>query len=211
MRLSAWILVGFATLTAAVILAFLGLTAYNLGVRPSATPAPVPLKQDVPLVTWLDPSRGSAAPKTTIIEYASYSCQYCQGVETDLKKLLANHSDVRLVWKDLPDPNVLGSDVAAEAAQCAKSQGKFWEFHDQLFADPSATTSVQLSVIAQNLGLDTTAFNNCLENNDMQPFVEHTVSEAAALGIDGEPYFFINGKRQSGALSYDQFEAEISH
>jgi protein-disulfide isomerase len=209
MRHSAWIFVVFAALMAAVVLVFFGLTAYNLGVKPSATVAPAPLKQNAPLVTWLDPSRGSATPKHLIVEYASYSCQYCQSTEPDLKKLLANHPDVRLVWKDLPDSNVTGSEMEAEAAQCAKSQGKFWEFHDRLFADPSATTSVQFALIAQNLGLDLTAFNSCVTNNDMQPFVEHTVSEAQALGLDGEPYFFIDGTRHSGALPYDQLEAAV--
>ena len=211
MRHSAWIFIVFATLAAAVLLTFFGLTALNLNTKSNAPPAAPPLKQDAPLVTWLDPSLGPANAKNTIVEYASYSCQYCQDVEANLKKLLAARTDVRLVWKDLPDPNVDGSELAAEAAQCAKSQGKFWEFHDRIFADPSATTSVQLALIAQNLGLDTAAFNSCLENNDMQPFVEHTVSEAAALGIDGEPYFFINGTRRSGALSYEQLEAAINH
>lgn len=209
MRHSAWIFIAFAILISAVTLLFFGLTALNMGVKPKAVETPAPPKQDAPFVTWLDPSLGPADAKNTIVEYASYACQYCQSVDKDLKKLLANYPNVRLVWKDLPNSNFVGSDLAAEAAQCAKSQGKFWEFHDRLFTNPNATNSVQLAMIAQDLGLDTASFNACVQTREMKPFVERTVNEAVALGIDSEPYFFINGQRHSGALSYEQLEATV--
>lgn len=210
MRPGAWIFITLAALAGIAVLFFFGLTLQNLVGQSSTTTAPnAPVKQDGPNVSWLDPAVGSASATHVIVEYASYACRYCRSVENDLKRLLATRSDVRLVWKDLPETGDNGSQLAAEAAQCAKSQGKFWEFHDQLFSDSSANSTVQLSLIAQNLGLDTDAFNACLTNRDQRPFVEHSMTEAEALGIDGIPYFFINGQRHSGALSYEQLEAAV--
>lgn len=162
----------------------------------------IPLTQ--PLVSFVDPWKGAESPRIIIIEYGDYACPYCRQMEASIDRLLTERDDVRFVWKDLPNSVHPGADIAAEAAQCAKDQGKFWEFHDTLFKQSSLFNQTSLMLAANNINLDLETFGNCLAGGKKKYLIQRSVTEAEALEIDGTPYFFINGQRYSGQLNYDQ-------
>jgi protein-disulfide isomerase len=116
---------------------------------------------------------------------------------------------VQIVFRDLPlsmHPNAQG---AAEAAQCAHEQGKFWEYHDKLFASQQALGRDQLKQYATDLGLDAAAFNACFDAGKPKDSIAQDAKDAEALGVTGTPAFFINGRFVSGALPYEAFASII--
>ncbi|MGA8868634.1 MAG: thioredoxin domain-containing protein [Candidatus Sulfotelmatobacter sp.] len=138
----------------------------------------------------------------TLIEFADYECPYCQKVAPDLKKLQAEFGDkVAYTYRDFPLPMHPQAEKAAEAARCAGEQGKFWEFHDELFQSKELDFD-QLKVHAQALKLDTARFNKCLDSGDEAAAVGQDRKEGQRLGLTGTPSFFINGHFLSGAVDY---------
>lgn len=165
-----------------------------------------------PQVTFLDPTIGPADAKVTIVEFADFRCPHCVAVGAEIKKILnAYPGDVRLVWKDFPFlPPADLSWQAHEAARCAGEQKKFWEYHDALFADQKYYSALYFLELASTLSLDKEMFTECLRSGKMKPLVRRSFDEGEALGIDGAPYFFINGERWSGELTKEKIEEFMS-
>lgn len=217
MRWKPWLVLASIAVLAVGIFAFFSQTA----LKPAGSPGTPPeerragekvagLKQEQPLITFIDPAKGPVDAAITVIEYGDYVCPFCRGAEENINRLLAVRPDaVRFVWKDLPNEMHPGADLAAEAGLCAKQQGKFWEYRDRLFAEAGFPSQTSLTLIANELGLDLPSFGQCLVSREMRPLIERNVAEAEALGIDGTPYFFINGKRYPGQLSYEQLEEAV--
>ncbi len=159
---------------------------------------------DAPNVTFIDQILGPKNAKITIVEFGDYLCPHCRTSELAVRKLLSERpASVRYVWKDMPSPIHGGADTAAEAGLCAGKQGAFWKFHETLFNHSGSYDETSLTFEAGQNGLDTQAFAECLRSRSMRPFVERTVEEGLALGIDALPTFFIDGKRHVGALTYE--------
>ncbi|MGA8764369.1 MAG: thioredoxin domain-containing protein, partial [Candidatus Sulfotelmatobacter sp.] len=138
----------------------------------------------------------------TLIEFADYECPYCQKVSPDLRKLQAEFGDkVSLTYRDFPLPMHARAEKAAEAARCAGEQGKFWEFHDELFQSKELDFD-QLKVHAQRLKLDSASFAKCLDTGAEAAAVGLDRKEGIRLGLTGTPSFFINGHFLSGAVDY---------
>lgn len=161
----------------------------------------LPLEE--PLVSFVDPWKGSDSPAITIIEYGDYACPFCRQASETINTMLLTHRDVRFIWKDLPSSLHAGSDIAAEAAHCAKDQGKFWEYHEMLFSQLDVFNHTSLTLSASDLGLDVDRFGKCLSGREKRHLIERSISEAEALNIDGTPYFFVNGKPYSGQMTYE--------
>lgn len=100
---------------------------------------------------------------------------------------------VRLVYKHLPLLGP-GSIAAAEAAQCANAQGKFWPYHDAVVLPPGAVDTVRLKRAAADAGLNRAAFDSCVERRQYRPTIEHAIEEAARYGIKTAPSFLVNGR-----------------
>ncbi len=167
------------------------------------TSAPSPI--DAPFVTFVDPAKGPADAEVTIVEFGDHACPYCRTTQGAVDRLLSEYpSRVRFVWKSAPSPLHPGAETAAEAALCAQRQGRFWDFHDRLFAEPSTFDQASMVILANELRLDGVAFGECLASDAARPLVERTVLEARALGVTGIPTLFINGVRHEGAMSYEQ-------
>ena len=98
---------------------------------------------------------------------------------------------------------------AHEAAQCANDQGKFWEYHDKLFANQKALDKDSLIKYASDLQLDGESFAACLDSGKFSADVRQDVSDGQAVGVTGTPAFFINGRFLNGAVPYEQFAAII--
>ena len=94
---------------------------------------------------------------------------------------------------------------AAEATECADDQGKFWEYHDLVFANQSAIDVDSLKGYADQLGLDIATFNDCLDSGKYEQEVLQDVQDGRAAGVTGTPAFFINGELVSGAIPFEDY------
>ena len=102
-----------------------------------------------------------------------------------------------------------GSQSAAEATECAAEQGAFWAYHDQLYDRGGALGNESLKQFAADLGLDTTAFNLCLDSRKYSSLVDTQTAMTASLGIGGTPAFLINGEPVIGAQPFEVFQQII--
>jgi protein-disulfide isomerase len=128
-----------------------------------------------------------------------------------LKRLRENYGDrVRIVWKDFPLTAIHPEAFkAAEAGQCAREQGKFWEYHDRLFANQQALQTESLKKYAADTGLDTAKFGACLDTAKYSDRVQEQMGIGARLGVSSTPTVFVNGRLVSGAQPYEVFAAVI--
>ena len=94
---------------------------------------------------------------------------------------------------------------AAEATECADDQGKFWEYHDAVFANQSAIDVESLKGYAAQLDLDTGAFDDCLDEGKQSSEVEKDAEDGRAAGVSGTPAFFVNGELVSGAIPFEDY------
>jgi protein-disulfide isomerase len=98
---------------------------------------------------------------------------------------------------------------AAEAAEAAHQQGKFWEMHDKIFSQQRALSAAKYLEYAKEIGLDVERFSKDLKSKAVQGRINGDKKEAAALGVTGTPGFFINGRFLSGAKPYGEFKTMI--
>jgi protein-disulfide isomerase len=161
-----------------------------------------------------DPTRVRGNPKApvTIVEFSDFQCPFCKKAQVTLKDLLTKYNGrVKLAYRDFPMRTLHPqSQMAAEAAGCAGQQGKFWEYHDALFAtDQSKLDQAGLTATARSVGLDEKSFTSCLAEGKFKAQIEQDVQEGTKAGVAGTPGFFINGEFVSGARPEAEFEKII--
>ena len=158
-----------------------------------------------------DPALGTEAAPVTLIEFSDFQCPFCARVMPTLKKIKQTYGDkVRIVWKDFPLTSIHPQAFkAAEAAQCAREQGKFWELHDVLFANQQALLPDDLKKHAAGIGLDVAKFNTCFDASKYGERVQQHMSAGTQLGVSSTPSIFINGRLVSGAQPYEVFAGII--
>ncbi len=151
------------------------------------------------------PRRGPAGAPITIVEFSDYQCPYCKRVAPTLRDVLNRYGDqVSLVFKDLPLSIHPQARKAAEAARCAGEQGRYWDYHDALFAAPALHDAV-FGELARSIGLDAPRFQECLASGRHRAGVEADARQAEELGISGTPAFLINGILLGGAQPLEAF------
>ena len=158
-----------------------------------------------------DPSLGSPSAKVTIIEYGDFGCPTCRGWEQAgvLKQIVATYGDqVHFVWRDYPIITAQ-SPQAADAGQCAFDQGKFWQYHDLLYAKAPAMSISDLKSYAAQIGLNTAQFDQCLNSGEDQAKINQSITEARGYGFIGTPSFIVNGQKVIGPASFSQFKSMI--
>ena len=159
-----------------------------------------------------DPARLRGNPKAAvmIVEFSDYQCPYCRSVEPTVKQVLAKYGDkVSLSYRDFPLTAIHSQAmISAEASRCALEQGKFWEYHDQLFT-ASKLEKNDLIEYARNLKLDDKRFESCLTSEKYKADIEKDEQAGRKAGVNGTPGFFINGLEISGAKPKDEFERVI--
>jgi Na+/H+ antiporter NhaA len=147
-----------------------------------------------------DHIRGPAKALVTIVEYGDFECPYCGQAEPVIRDLLAGHGEVRYVWRHLPLNDVHPrAQLAAEAAEAAAIQGKFWEMHDLLLERQDHLLTSDLIRYAGDLGLDTARFRADLARRAGAARIAEDVDTADLSGVSGTPTFFINDRRHYGA------------
>jgi protein-disulfide isomerase len=158
-----------------------------------------------------DPVLGPANAPVTIVEFSDFQCPFCQRVEPTLKRVRETYGNrVRIVWKDFPLTSIHPQAFkAAEAAQCAREQGKFWEYHDVLFRNQQALQVESLKKYAADTGLDSATFDSCLDTSKYATRVQAQMGVGSELGVNSTPAVFINGRLLSGAQPYETFTAVI--
>jgi Na+/H+ antiporter NhaA/predicted DsbA family dithiol-disulfide isomerase len=164
----------------------------------------------VPVDPGRDHVRGPDDAPVTVVEYGDFECPYCGQAEPVVRELLADYGDLRYVWRHLPLTDVHPhAQLAAEAAEAAARQGKFWEMHDQLLLHQDALTAKDLIRDAAELGLNADQFTRDMRGRTGQQKVISDVDSADLSGVSGTPTFFINGRRHHGAYDIDTLSAAV--
>ena len=155
--------------------------------------------------------RGNPDAPVTIVEFADFECPYSQLVEQSLKEVLEKYKGrARLGFRDFPLSHIHPqAQQAAEASRCAGEQGKFWEYHDLLFATQGKLDLAGLTDQARAAGLELERFTACLSGGKFKTSVNADLQIGMASGVTGTPAFYINGVPLSGAQSPDAFELII--
>ncbi|MGB9673799.1 MAG: DsbA family protein [Anaerolineales bacterium] len=156
-----------------------------------------------------------------IIDYSDFQCPYCGRFARETEPLIIeNYIKTGKVYFEFipygPGGIPIGQESAdaAMAAFCAGDQGKFWEYHDILFANQTGEnvgdfTLKRLSAFAQTLGLNMDQFNSCMKSKKFESKLQEGIAQGKKANIGGTPSFLINGKLVEGALPYEEFKKEI--
>ncbi len=179
---------------------------------PIAAPAGAPAKVVLQKISIPEtaPSIGPADAKVTIVEWSDFQCPFCSRAKGTVDQVREQYgNDVRVVFRHQPLPFHPQAQIAAEASMAAHEQGKFWEYHDKLFANAKALMRTDLERYAQELGLDMAKFKAALDTGKYKAVVQADAAEGARVGANGTPTFFINGRKLVGAQPVDAFKREI--
>jgi len=159
--------------------------------------------------TMDQPSLGKANAPVTIVAFTDYQCPSCAAMHPELERLVKEYGDkVRLVTRDFPLSQHTEAFKAAEAAEAARDQGKYWEYIQILLRNQSALTVDKLKGYATELALDRTKFDSALDSGKFAESVQHDIEDGMKLGINGTPAIFINGRRVS-AKGYDELKTIV--
>lgn len=166
----------------------------------------------VPPVTERDHVQGPATAPVTLVEYGDFECPYCGQAYEIVKQLKQEYGDeVRFVFRNFPLTEVHPhAEDAAEAAEAAADQGKFWEMHDRLFENQGALDEAHLAAYARILSLNEDEFERDLEDHAHRARVEQDVLSGEESGVQGTPTFFINGVRYDGSYDLNSLSRAIS-
>lgn len=154
-----------------------------------------------------NPSFGRPDSKVRIVEFSDFQCQYSREVFSTVREILSRYrDDVYFVFRDFPVAELHAQAVsAALAGRCANEQDKFWPMHDKLFLNQDKLLPEDINMYAQEIGLDTKKFNNCLAQNKFNSQIEQDFAAGVSFGVQGTPTFFINGVKVSGAIPRQTF------
>lgn len=163
--------------------------------------------------------KGKLDAKVTLVEFSDFQCPACGAAFPTVRTVFEKYKDrIRFVYRHFPLTTIHPFAItAAEASECADQQGKFWELHDALFEQQSIWTAFaglssaksEIRSIAIQIGLEPTAFDQCMASRQTLSKVQADMDAAVRFGINSTPTFFVNGKKLEGALSVDAFSREI--
>ena len=165
--------------------------------------APPTTAPSAPKLTGLDFSaaqtKGNPNGNIVMVEYSDFQCPYCGRVIPTIAQVIANYNNVKFIFRQFPLSFHENAQKAAEASLCAAQQNKFWELHDKMYADQNALSVSDIKGYAATLGLDTNAFNSCLDSGSMASEVAKENAEGAGMGIRGTPGFLVYAKTDKSA------------
>jgi protein-disulfide isomerase len=159
-----------------------------------------------------NPAIGPQGAPVTIIEFSDYQCPYCRQWYSEVyQRLLQNYPDkIRFVYRDFPLSSIHpDAAAAAEAANCAGEQGRYYDYHDELFGGELGLGAQAYVQYAKELGMDLAKFNDCMSTHRFKGEVDADTQYAENLGVRSTPTFFINGVAIIGAQPYEAFQQVI--
>ncbi len=141
-------------------------------------------------------------------EFSEFDCVECKKVFYELRKIRNEYSNnITFIYRHFPIN--AASKKTAEAAECAKDQGRFWEYHDKLYANQALLGVDDLKRYASDLSLDILKFNDCLDKSIKENYVKSDFEKGKKRGIKSGPVLFIAGKKFAGNLTYEDIRVLI--
>ena len=200
-----------------------GLVYSKLMARARTSPTPAPAQPNQPaakgpgaaaeiykVAVGDAPTKGGKQPKVTIVEFSDFQCPFCSRVNPTIATLMKDYgNDIQVAFRHLPLPFHENAMPAAEAAEAAREQGKFWEMHDKLFANNTALDRASLEKYGQEIGLNMGKFKAAMDSHKFKDRIKHDSDDAEKFGARGTPNFFINGRNLRGAQPVEAFKAAI--
>jgi protein-disulfide isomerase len=162
-------------------------------------------------ITPEDHNQGPENAEVTLVEYGDYECPHC-GRAYPIVKQVQKHfgKRVRLVFRNFPLAEMHPhAEAAAEVAEFAGAQGKFWEMHDLLFENQTRLGDALFAELARKLKLSTSAMEQALEQNTFEARVRADFSGGVRSGVNGTPTFFINGHRHDDSFDFETLVSAI--
>jgi len=162
-------------------------------------------------VTADDHVRGRPDAPVTVLEYGDYECPYCRGAARDVQEMLARYPDtVRFVFRNFPIAQLHPhAEQAAEAAEAAGAQGKFWPMYELLLQPASHLDLASLLDYAADLGLDVGRFRTEISGQAYAAKIERDVREGVRDGVNATPKFYVDGERIDGKVPLEGLEDAI--
>ena len=159
-----------------------------------------------------DHAQGPATAPVTLVEYGDYECPHCGAAYPVVKKLQKKlGKSLRFIYRNFPLTSIHPlAERAAEAAEAAGAQGKFWEMHDWIFEHQDTLEAADLLKAAKALGLDPKKFASEMESEAHLPRVREDFKSGIRSGVNGTPTFFINGARHDRPPSYEDLLAALN-
>ena len=211
-RTNLWLLL----IAGIIVLALAALIYFNN--RSQSQVATPPVTTSLPAEMVNRNLKGAADAPVVVTVFSDFECPACktfaEGSGKTLEEAYIKTGKVRFEYKHYPLPQHEPSATnAANAAECAADQGKFWEMHDYLFQEQgkqgtNTFTQIRLETMAKELGLNTGAFNKCLSSRDHAQAIQEDVTEARNLIVTGTPTVYVNGQKIANP-SYDSIKAAI--
>ena len=160
-----------------------------------------------------DHVEGAENAQVTLIEYGDYECSYCGQAYPIVKKVQEEMGDkMQFVFRNFPLGQVHPhAQKAAEAAEIAATDDKFWEMHDLLYENQDALDEASLKDYAAQIGLDADKFAEDLDGGKYEEKVQADFMGGAENGVNGTPSFFINGTRLDGSWDYESLLAALQN
>lgn len=161
-----------------------------------------------------DPSLGNPEAAVTLVEFGDFQCPFCARLfhETlpQIKEQYVKTGKVRFVYRDFPLSSIHAmAQKAAEAAECADEQEKFWPYHDMLYQRQQSLSIANFKTWASEIGLNSAQFDACLDSGKYTDEVQKDLSAGQLAGVTGTPATFVNGRLISGAVPFETFKAVI--
>lgn len=169
---------------------------------------------------------GKESAPVVVEEFADFECPSCGRfatiTEPDVRKRLIETGQVFYKYYDFPLPMHKNTEAASNAAACAEEQGKFWEMHDQLFAgqdqwglganegEVTDNPGPVFAGYAKTIGLNMPQWQQCFDSHKYQPRINANAAEALRRHVEETPTFFVNGRMQAGAISFDQMQQLVN-
>jgi protein-disulfide isomerase len=164
-----------------------------------------------PVTEERDHIQGPPDAPVTLLEYGDYECPYCGAAYPIIKDVQARMGDrLRFVFRNFPiTTSHAHAQQAAEAAEAAGAQGRFWEMHDLLYENQKRLGDDDLRAYAQRIGLDLERFDKELAEHVHAPRVREDFMSGVRSGVNGTPTFFINGARYDDAYDVETLLAAL--
>jgi protein-disulfide isomerase len=152
------------------------------------------------------PTKGPKDATIKIIEFSDFECPYCSQGQKNVEEVLKQFpGKVSLTFKNLPLEFHKNALPAAKAALAADKQGKFWDFHDELFANQRTLNDEFYEKTAKKLNLDVDKFKKDMESEEVKKQIESDSADAKKAGAAGTPMFVVNGVKLRGAQPPTEF------
>ncbi|MBA3724251.1 MAG: thioredoxin domain-containing protein [Candidatus Levybacteria bacterium] len=204
------VLIGISIATLAIVIG----ASLLIGGKP-ATQNAVPIANAESLVREDSYKEGAEKSKVTIVEFGDFQCPACGAAHPIVKQLLREYEGkITFVFRNFPLEMHKNANVAAQAAEAAGAQGKFYEMHDQIYNnqkdwEESGEPMEQFTKYAEEIKLDTEKFTQDVASKKFEKKVKKDIDDGYAVGVSATPTFFVNGVKQESGIQYSTFKEII--